>query len=108
MKKTKTITVYSELMELEAYKSYKSDESRLQQFRSPIANLPLTKVKKSIADFSEVMSEILASMPQKKEGFQLDEIRIHTLMNIDGDIQFLGAKLGALVEGGIEFVWKKS
>jgi len=101
------ITIYSELVSSTTARTFSHDDSRLEQRPSPVGSVALDKMRKSIVGFSEVMSQLLSSIPQPKDGFQVAEVQVHAFIDIEGGIQLLGAKLGGSVEGGLRFVWKR-
>lgn len=105
---SKTITVYSELLPDKQRTPYQSDDSRLEQRRSPSSTLSVDKIRESITEFSNTISEILSSLPENENGFSVDQIEAHAVVDFEGGIQLLGAKLGASVEGGLKFVWRRS
>lgn len=108
MNNRETITIYSELHPQSSAAGYRSDDSRLEQSRSPSNSARIEKVKKSISDFSDAVSEILSSLPTNESGFSVDQIEAHAFIDYEGGIQLIGAKFGASVQGGLKFVWRRA
>jgi hypothetical protein len=59
MVKSKSITVYSELLPEGISSPYKSDETRLEQRSSPYRKISMEVIKNYITNFSEIITEII-------------------------------------------------
>ena len=101
------VKIYSEIHPQDAKKGYPPDDSKFEMsWRSP-EEVSIDKVRKSIIKLNDLMSEILSEIPKTDSGFEIDEVKIHALMDRNGGISILGASFGGKVEGGIQLIWKR-
>lgn len=104
----KIISVYSELQPDEPNQGYVSDDSRLEQRRPNTSALGIEKVKESISEFSNTITELLSSLPDNETGFSVDQIEAHAFIDFEGGIHLIGAKFGSKIQGGLKFVWRRT